>query len=82
MLNKRINIKNDYKLNITNKNAQKLYEQAGILNPQKGFEISPHIKNATLMQTKNCLRKLTGTCLKTCNHKKDLYLEEPCQPNF
>lgn len=59
-------IKNDYKLNITNKNAKEIYEQSGLENPSDGFEISPHIKNAVLMQTKNCLRKLAGICLKNC----------------
>ena len=60
------NIKNDYKLNITNKNAKEIYEQSGLENPSDGFETSPHIKNAVLMQTKNCLRKLAGKCLKNC----------------
>lgn len=69
-------IKNDYKLNITNKNAQNLYKECGLNNPQKGFEVSNHIKNAVLMQTKNCLRKLTNTCLKDKKCDKKLYLQD------
>ena len=49
-------------MNITNKLAKEIYENAGIENPSKGFEVSPKIKNAVLMQTKNCLRKLAGMC--------------------
>ena len=70
------NIKNDYKLNITNKNSKLLYEKCGLKNPQKGYEISPHIKNAVLMQTKNCMRKLAGICLKTGGDKKTLFLQD------
>ncbi len=70
------NIENDYKLNITNKNAKKIYEQAGVQNPAKGFEISPKIKNAVLMQTKNCLRKLAGICLKNNGTKQNLFLQD------
>ena len=70
------NIKNDYKLNITNKNAEQIYRECGLPEIQKGFEVSPHIKNAVLMQTKNCMRKLAGICLKNNNDKKNLYLED------
>ncbi|MBQ7450435.1 U32 family peptidase [bacterium] len=56
------NIENDYRLNITNKNAQLIYKESGISQPQKGFEVSEHIKNAVLMRTKNCMRKLAGKC--------------------
>ena len=69
-------IVNDYKLNITNKNAQAIYKTSGLENPQTGFEVSPHIKNAVLMQTKNCLRKLGGICLKTCTCKENLFLQD------
>lgn len=69
-------IKNDYRLNITNINAEKIYKESGILNPQKGFEISSHIKNAVLMQTKNCMRKLAGICYKNTNNNLNLYLED------
>ena len=70
------NIENDYKLNITNNNAKELYEQAGVQNPAKGFEISPKMKNATLMQTKNCLRKMAGICLKKNGTEQKLFLQD------
>ena len=70
------NIENDYKLNITNKNAKEIYKQAGVKNPSEGFETSPHIKNAVLMQTKNCLRKLCGICLKNNSDKRKLFLQD------
>ena len=66
------NIKNDYRLNITNKNAVEIYKESGIPEPQKGFEISSHIKNAVLMRTKNCLKKLAGIC----KSDKKLYLQD------
>lgn len=69
-------IANDYKLNITNEKAKILYKQAGLKNPSSGYEISPKIKNAVLMQTKNCLRKLTNSCLKNCMNNKKLFLED------
>ena len=69
-------IKNDYKLNITNKNAEEIYKESGITEPQKGFEISSHIKNAVLMQTKNCMRKFAGICLKNTKNVSGLYLED------
>lgn len=66
------NIENDYRLNITNKNAVEIYKESGIPEPQKGFEISSHIKNAVLMRTKNCLKKLAGIC----KSDKKLYLQD------
>ena len=66
------NIENDYRLNITNKNAAFVYQQSGLSSPQKGFEISPHIKNAVLMRTKNCMKKLAGIC----KADKKLYLQD------
>ena len=66
------NIENDYRLNITNKNAEEIYKQSGLKEPQKGFEVSCHIKNAVLMQTKNCMKKLAGICKK----EKVLYLQD------
>ena len=64
------NIENDYKLNVTNKNAKEIYNLGGVAEPQMGYEVSGHIKNAVLMQTKNCLRKLAGICLK--NNPKNM----------
>lgn len=69
-------IPNDYKLNITNKLAKELYLEAGISSPSDGFEASKHIKNAVLMQTKNCMRKLAGICLKNCKDNKKLFLQD------
>ena len=69
-------IKNDYKLNITNKFAKEIYEEAGLKNPQKGFEISQKTDNAVLMQTKNCMRKLAGMCLKNSDYKGNLFLKD------
>ena len=70
------NIVNDYKLNITNKNAKEIYKLSGLENPSEGFETSPHIKNAVLMQTKNCLRKLGGICHKNNSDKRKLFLQD------
>ena len=66
------NIENDYRLNITNKNAVSIYEESGLSYPQKGFEVSTHIKNAVLMRTKNCMKKLAGIC----KSDKKLYLQD------
>ena len=76
------NIQNDYKLNITNKNAKQLYEESGLTEIQKGFEISPHIKNAVLMQTKNCMRKLAGICPYRHSEKSEDSLKKVKQPNY
>ena len=66
------NIENDYRLNITNKNASAVYENCGLQEPQKGYEVSAHIKNAVLMRTKNCMKKLAGVC----KSDKKLYLQD------
>ena len=66
------NIENDYRLNITNQNAVSVYKESGLNDPQKGFEVSGHIKNAVLMRTKNCMKKLAGIC--KC--EKKLFLQD------
>ena len=52
-----------YRLNISNKLAEKLYRDAGIETFERAYELE-HQKDAELMRTKYCVRHELGLCPK------------------
>lgn len=64
-----------YKQNIANRISASLYQEAGVENIQKAYELSP-VGNAELMRTRYCIRYELGICPKFhgCKASGPLYL--------
>lgn len=65
--------KADYRQNISNKIAERIYRNAGASVKGLAYELEPE-KDAELMRTKYCIRYELGICLKKAKDTRKLYL--------
>ena len=64
-----------YKANVTNRLAERFYEDCGYSDIEKGVEMKKSFDGIEAMRSKYCLRNELGICLKQKKGPEKLYLE-------